>query len=183
MRIDVCMRTQWCREHIDEVEANCHLSKEAVRKVKKAAVFCAKYPAFTECPTNVLDEILKIKGLSALKAVLAETIPVLTRRKPDGSWVKERFSLPEIKKIISKHQLRAIVEEKPKKRGPKRKQKSSLPEALSKSRTLVEVVMDENTKTIASDMILLNYAVDEYEAMTTAFSWAAERIAKGRVIK
>lgn len=169
------MRTQWCRDHIDEVALNCGLSKSTKTLVKAATAFVDKNPSFAECPTDVISTILSIKDPKTKGSVIEETSGILSRRKPDGSWVKRKFTAPEVKIIIQKHKIANLI--KPEEISqPSNKKPRNI--GSQKCRVLVEDLADKEDLAVLRDLISKGYASDEYEAYLVVIKWAAERIAK-----
>ena len=71
------MRTQWCREHIDQTVVECGLSEETLREVKAANKLCDEHPEISGLSTLALrplirerDGAVRAKAISSVKAVL-----------------------------------------------------------------------------------------------------------------
>lgn len=90
------MRTQWCREHIDEVAEKCDLSKSTVSDVKQAAKFCDEHSEISDCSTHAImalirirDDPVRILAISLVKSSL-------------HSEKKRSLTEREVKKIIER---------------------------------------------------------------------------------
>lgn len=97
------MRSQWCREHIDETARECGLDEETVSRVKKVAKFCASQSQFCDCGTapiyrliSIPDDLVREKAISsASKALESGKHPVT------GAFIKDkRLTDRDVKKII-----------------------------------------------------------------------------------
>jgi hypothetical protein len=97
------MRSQWCREHIDETAEKCGLGEDTVSDVKKAAKFCAGASEFSDCSTasimaliQIKDEPVRQKAISSVSNALKSGKHPLT-----GVFLKDK-RLPEktIRKVI-----------------------------------------------------------------------------------
>lgn len=58
------MKSQWCREHIDETAKHCGLDDETVRVTKQAAIFCEKHPVLEPLATDAVLAIARMKSLA-----------------------------------------------------------------------------------------------------------------------
>ena len=174
------MRTEWCRSHIDEVAENCGLSTKAVREIKRASQISIKHPALGACPTSAVMQIANIKESSIQNAVITEAISLLRRRNPDGSFVKKKLSTNDMKKIIAKQRiLTPSRKTPPKKESVMGRPRKSPTTSQIKSRVLVSDVLTPSDNSIVAGIISLEYANDEYEAISIALKWAADRIKDG----
>lgn len=172
------MRSQWCRQNIQKVIEECGLSQASGEALKNAAKFCEINPEFAKCPTSVITRILSIKDTNVRKGTLQEAKKTLRRKTPTGGFITDRFTEPEIRRIIAKHQLLVTGTTAPNVSKTHRA-KPKKGQNVSKSRILtIDVLEKEDLNTIRS-IITLDYAVDEYAAIKVAIKWAAERIAVG----
>ena len=55
------MRSQWCREHIDEVAEKCGLGEDTVSDCKKAAKLCSSIPDLSDCSTRAIMALIDIR--------------------------------------------------------------------------------------------------------------------------
>lgn len=97
------MRSQWCREHIDEAAENCGLEASTISDVKQAAKFCAAASEFSECSTNAIITLIRIRDDPVRdKAILSVSNALKSGKHPlTGQFLKDK-RLPEktIKKVI-----------------------------------------------------------------------------------
>ena len=102
------MRSQWCREHIDEAAEKCGLGKDTVSDVKKAAAFCVDHEEYSNCSTvaimaliDIRDDPVREKAISSIsKAFDSNKHPVT------GQILKDKkLTEREIKKVIEKAEM------------------------------------------------------------------------------
>lgn len=102
------MRSQWCREHIDEAAEKCGLGKDTVSDVKKAAAFCVDHEDMSNCSTRAImalidirDDPVREKAISSIsKAFDSNKHPVT------GQILKDKkLTEREIKKVIEKAEM------------------------------------------------------------------------------
>jgi hypothetical protein len=148
------MRSQWCREHIDEAALNCGLGKDTVSDVKKAAAFCVDHQDMSDCSTRSLmalidirDDPVREKAISSISKSLESGKHPLT-----GQILKDkRLTEREIKKVIEKAELE-VRGELSKKYAENRKNKSvmapiapvSLPPSLPDDAPMTEKIKRDN---------------------------------------
>jgi hypothetical protein len=97
------MRTQWCREHIDEVGENCGLSTSAITEVKQVAEFCTAHLAFANLPTRSIrpllrerNEEIKARAISSIsKSLESGKHPITGKHLKKG-----RLTEVDVKKVI-----------------------------------------------------------------------------------
>lgn len=102
------MRSQWCREHIDEAAEKCGLGVDTVSDVKKAAKFCATASEFSDCSTAAICALISIRDDPVRdKAILSVSNALKSGKHPlTGEFLKDK-RLPEktIKKVIRKVEM------------------------------------------------------------------------------
>jgi len=165
------MRTAWCREHTDELIKNCGLSKAEAAKMKKASEFEVSHPAFADCTSATIYEIIAITDPYVLKKTLLEAEKILRVKKPNSSeFLKKRLGVREIRAIIDKHK----VESPNKKTRQKAIAKQSKPDYLK-----VQISLEQDEQIVVKNIIELGYAETNSDALKVAIKWAAKRIADG----
>ena len=99
------MRVQWCREHIDEVVENCGLGESTKSDVKQAAKFCASVPEISNCSTDAILALIRIRDEPVKNRAISLARIALIDATPTGGKIQKRMTKPEIKKIIQKAEL------------------------------------------------------------------------------
>jgi len=97
------MRSQWCREHIDETAANCGLSDDTVSDVKRAAKLCASAPEYSDCSTAAIMALIRIRDDPVRdKAISSVSNALKSGKHPLTGQIMKDKKLPEktIKKVI-----------------------------------------------------------------------------------
>jgi hypothetical protein len=117
------MRSQWCREHIDETAKNCGLGEDVVSDVKKAAKLCATIPDLSGCSTRSIMALIRIKDEDVRNHAISLAEKALKEETPTGGKKRDRLTEKEIKKIvdISFKEVRIDLTEKFKKEDQKPK--------------------------------------------------------------
>jgi hypothetical protein len=88
------MRTQWCREHIDETAKQCGLSEETVREVKKVAEFVTERPEFADMPTRPLTILLRTKDKRVQKKTIERLSGILkTGQRPSEEEIRDLLNV------------------------------------------------------------------------------------------
>jgi len=64
------VKSQWCREHIDETAKHCGLDDETVRVTKQAAIFCEKHPVLEPLATDAVLVIARMKSPAGQDATI-----------------------------------------------------------------------------------------------------------------
>ena len=108
------MRSQWCREHIDEAARQCGLEKSVVSEVKLAAKFCADNSAFAECGTRAITVLIRVQDETVRERAISLAGNALKSTTPTGGKKKTRLTEREIKKIIdtAERQIRTELTKK-----------------------------------------------------------------------
>ena len=99
------MRTQWCREHIDQTAKECGLKKSVVSEVKLAAEFCSEYSAFAECGTRAVTALIRVKDKAVRENAISLAEATLKEKLRTGGSKKKLLSEKEIKDIIKRSDL------------------------------------------------------------------------------
>jgi hypothetical protein len=162
------MRTQWCREHVDELVEYCGMGKAEATKTKKAAAFCDKHPAFMDCATSTIAEIIAITDPYVCKKTLLEAERILRVKKPHSSeFLKKKFSVYEIRSIIDKYKAES----------PNGKIRTKALEKQAKPNYLkVQVSLEQNERVVVENLIKRGYATSNSDALRVAIKWAATKI-------
>lgn len=118
------MRSQWCREHIDEAAKECGLDEKTVSEVKQAAKFCASHSDFSDCSTRAIIALIRVKDENVREKALSSAQKSLESGKlpVTGKFLKNhRLTEAEIKKIIDQalKEVRLEYTEDYKKEGKK----------------------------------------------------------------
>ena len=108
------MRSQWCREHIDETAENCGLEDRTVSDVKRAAKFCAANGNFSPCSTKAIIALISIKDDPVRNRAISLAEKVLKEETPTGGKKREKLTEHEIKKIVDQS-FKELHTEPPKK--------------------------------------------------------------------
>jgi hypothetical protein len=93
-------RLQWCREHIDEVQEACGLSRQAVDEVKQAAKFCVDHADFSALPSKPIIALIRVKDDNVRDKAISLVENVLKSKTPTGGKRVKSLTEREIKKII-----------------------------------------------------------------------------------
>ena len=104
------MRTQWCRDHIDETAEMCGLGEDVVSDVKRATEFCTSHPDMSECSTRAIMTLLRVKDEPVKDLAISLAINALNVSTPTGGKTHDRLTEPDIKKLIQKAKLEIIGE-------------------------------------------------------------------------
>jgi len=155
------MRSQWCREHIDETAENCGLGEATVSDVKKAAEFCVEFPEISDCSTHSImtlircsDDSVRDNAISSIRKSLDSGKHPLT-----GKAIKtKRLSEKDIKKVLEKSELEVrgeIVkkikrEKKPPYNGTPQKDDFKSTERIELPKTLAQKLAVEDGDGFAS---------------------------------
>lgn len=114
------MRSQWCREHIEETAKQCGLGDNVVSEVKKVAKFCASNPAFADCGTRAIYRLISISDEDVRNHAISLAEKALNEETPTGGKKRDRLTEREIKKIIDRSfkEVRTDLTEKYKSEKP-----------------------------------------------------------------
>lgn len=119
------MRAQWCREHIDEAAEKCGLEKSTVSDVKQAAKLCATVSEISECSTDAIIALIRIKDEQVKNHAISLVKNALNEKTPTGGTKYSKFTKPQIRKFIKKADLdirgemvKEIIASEPKKQDP-----------------------------------------------------------------
>jgi hypothetical protein len=99
------MRAQWCREHIEETAENCGLEKSTVSDVKQAAKFCASNSEFTECSTDAIITLIRVKDEDVKNKAISLVKNALIQEMPNGGKKNFRLTKPEVRKFVKKAEV------------------------------------------------------------------------------
>jgi len=99
-------RLQWCREHIDEVQEACGLSRQAVDEVKQAAKFCVEHADFSALPSKPIIALIRVKDEQVRARAISSVQKSLELPKDNntGRFIKS-ITEREVKKIIEKAEI------------------------------------------------------------------------------
>jgi len=64
------VKSQWCREHIDETAKQCGLDDKTVRETKQAAIFCEKHPILEPLATDTVLVIARMRSPVDQEAII-----------------------------------------------------------------------------------------------------------------
>lgn len=95
------MRTQWCREHIDQTAEECGLGDDVVSDVKRAADFCETHPDLSGCSTRAIMALIRVKDEKVRDLAIRHVENRLNDLLPTGGKKVKSLTEPEIRKIIS----------------------------------------------------------------------------------
>jgi hypothetical protein len=98
-------RLQWCREHIDEVQEACGLSRQAVDEVKQAAKFCVEHADFSALPSKPIIALIRVKDEQVKQNAIRHVENALKRETPMGGKYTKTLTEREVKKIIEKAEI------------------------------------------------------------------------------
>jgi hypothetical protein len=99
-------RLQWCREHIDEVQKACGLSKMAVKEVEAAAKFCIEHNEFSSLPTAPILALIRVKDEQVrAKAILSVQKQLELPKNSKTGRFSKTITEKEVKKIIEKAEI------------------------------------------------------------------------------
>jgi hypothetical protein len=99
------MRSQWCREHIDETAKECGLDDKIVSEVKTVAKFCASAPAFADCGTRPIYRLISHKDEDVRNRAISLAEKSLNGITPTGGKKRPKLTEPEVRKIIKKAEM------------------------------------------------------------------------------
>ena len=128
------MRTDWCRQHIDETAKHCGLSEEAVREVKRAAEFVAEHPELAEMPTRPLTILIRTKDKKVQKSTIDRVGKILK--------AGQRPSETEIRDLVDviKEELGKSGTPKPSPKTPRTRESTETPPGSAKENQLTDVI-------------------------------------------
>jgi hypothetical protein len=116
------MRSQWCREHIDETAQHCGLEKSVVSEVKIAAEFCTDHSAFAKCGTRAITALIRIRDEPVKELAISLAQNALNDTTPTGGRKRKSLTEREIKNLIQKAEIEIHGEPTPKKKSPDEKE-------------------------------------------------------------
>ena len=127
------MRPQWCREHIDETAEHCGLSDDTVTDVKRAAKFCSTVPEFSDCGTDAIMALIRIKDDPVRDKAISWAKNALNSETHVGKNKRIKLTRREIQKFIQKAELEVRGEltkkyEQEKKTAPKKPSYNGTPQ-------------------------------------------------------
>jgi len=96
------MRSQWCREHIDETAKNCGLQKSVVADVRSAAKFCVDHSDMSECSTRTILALIRVRDDPVRERAISLAENVLKDTTPTGGKKKTRLTERQVKKLIER---------------------------------------------------------------------------------
>ena len=94
------MRTQWCREHIDQTAKECGLSLSAVSEVKQATKFCDEHSEFSELPTKPIIALIRVQDAKIRERAIIKCKERLNGKRGAGRGNTKELTESEVKKII-----------------------------------------------------------------------------------
>jgi hypothetical protein len=162
------MRTQWCREHADQLVEKCGMSLSEAIKSKTAVGFCKEHPAFMDCATNTIIAITKISDSIVKNKTIADAERILRIKKPDGvGFLREKLSLREIQAIISKYES------------------VSTGKRVKKPKTTTKVSLTLEQKELDSMRMIIDggYATTIPDAVKVAILWANVKLTENTTIR
>jgi hypothetical protein len=98
-------RLQWCREHIDEVQEACGLSRQAVDEVKQAAKFCVDHADFSALPSKPIIALIRVKDEQVKQNAIIKCSERLNGKIGAGRGNTKELTEKEVKKIIEKAEI------------------------------------------------------------------------------
>lgn len=97
------MRSEWCREHIDETAKQCGLGKSVVADVKLASRFCTDHSDMSEFSTRAILALIRIRDDPLRDNVISSISKSLEsgRHPLTGKILKtKKLSETDIRKVI-----------------------------------------------------------------------------------
>jgi len=102
------MRSQWCREHIDETAEHCGIDESTVSEVKQAAQFCVEHPEYSDCSTMAILVLIRYPDMAVRdNATLSIKKSFDSGKHPlTGKIIKAKIlTAKEVKKILEKEEI------------------------------------------------------------------------------
>jgi len=173
------MRTQWCREHVDQIAQECGLDESTVQEIKKATDFCNENPEFSKCATRAITTLLRVGDANVKTKSIQFAKNVLQRRAPNGGVIKAVFTEPEIKCIISQVASAENMPE-PKRKKPTFSQHGfELRAGINYKLKLLSDVLSCGQISVLGQIIKKYGVSDEYAAISLLIKRASERLEAG----
>jgi hypothetical protein len=96
-------RLQWCREHIDEVQEACGLSRTAVVEVKEAAKFCDEHEQICQLATSAIVPLMKERDDHVRDiAILAVSKSLESSKHPSSGRFVKKLTEKDVRLIIDR---------------------------------------------------------------------------------
>jgi hypothetical protein len=98
------MRTQWCREHIDQVASECGLGESVISDVKRADQFCQDHPDLSGCSTRAVMALIRIRDPTVRERTVSHAENRILERTPTGGVIRDNLTEKEVRWIIQKEE-------------------------------------------------------------------------------
>ena len=102
------MRSQWCREHIDETAEHCGIDESTVSEVKQAAQFCVDHSEYSDCSTMAILVLIRYPDMAVRdNAILSIKKSFDSGKHPlTGKITKSKIlTAKDVKKILEKEEI------------------------------------------------------------------------------
>jgi protein gp37 len=96
------MRTQYCREHIDQVAENCGLEKKTVDEVKRVADFCDQHSEISELSTHAIMPLIRERNDKVREKAILKCSERLKGEVGAGRGNTKKLTEKDVRAIVFK---------------------------------------------------------------------------------
>ena len=106
------MRTQYCRDHIDDVAESCGLEDSAIAEVKRATMFVEEHPNLLGCYTNTILTLMRIPDPEVKALTISHAENILSVKTPTGGQKTKRLYENQIRDFKANFERQVNIERK-----------------------------------------------------------------------